>query len=326
MERELSVVIVNWNTRDMMRDCLESLYKTVRNVSFDVYVVDNGSTDGSVEMIEEKFPQVKLIKNRENLGFTRANNQALGMIRTPYVFLLNTDTILLEGTVNGMVSFLKAHPDVAIVAPQFINRDGSKQNTIDNFPSLTTELLNKSLLRICLPGRYPSKRMDYDGPLEVESVLFAGVMLRQDAFRQIGFFDEDYFVYLDDSDTCFRLKQAGWRCFHLPYLKMYHFGGGGTKGKSRTHRANSVIEYYRSLYKFFRKNRSTAEYLIIRLFKPLRLMVSLVLSVVGLAFTLFLHEDLRSRAYAYAKALEWHLRGCPLSMGIRSGQVEKGTG
>ncbi|MFQ5957199.1 MAG: glycosyltransferase family 2 protein [Candidatus Brocadiales bacterium] len=317
MKKELSVVIVNWNTRGLLKDCLESLYRTVKNPSFSVYVVDNGSIDGSVEMIEEKFPEVRLIRNKENRGFAPANNQVLSGIHTPYVFLLNTDTVLLEGTVEGMVSFLNTHPDVAIVAPQFLNRDGSKQNTFDNFPSLSTELMNKSLLRLCFPTRYPSKRMDYKEPLEVESVLCAGVILRQDAFREAGFFDEDYFLYLDDSDICFRLKKAGWRCFYLPYLEMYHFGGGGTKEKSRTERANSVIEYYRSLYKFFKKNRSAAEYLILKVFKPLRLTVSLALSLLGLILTLFLHEGLRSRVYAYLKVLEWHLRGCPAYMGIR---------
>lgn len=321
MKKELSVVIINWNTRGLLKDCLESLYKTVNDLSFDVYVVDNGSTDGSVEMVEREFPGVRLIRNKENRGFTMANNQALMGIHTPYVFLLNTDTVLLDKTVEGAVSFLNAHPDVAVVAPQFLNRDGSKQNTFDNFPSLPTELLNKSLLRLCFPGRYPSKRVDYKEPLEVESVLFAGAVLRQDAFRRIGFFDEDYFAYLEDSDTCFRLKKAGWKCFYLPHLSMYHFGGG-TKDKSAADRANSVIEYYRSLYKFFRKNRNTADYVIVKLIKPLRLTVSLVLSIVGLVLTLFLHKGLRSRVYAYLKVLEWHLRGCPSHMGVKGRRAE----
>ena len=324
MKKELSVVIINWNTRGLLKDCLESLYKTVNDLLFDVYVVDNGSTDGSVEMVEKEFPGVRLIRNKENRGFTMANNQALRGIHTPYVFLLNTDTVLLDKTVEGAVSFLNAYPDVAIVVPQFLNRDGSKQNTFDNFPSLPTELLNKSLLRLCFPGRYPSKRVDYKEPLEVESVLFAGAVLRQDAFRQIGFFDEDYFAYLEDSDTCFRLKKAGWKCFYLPRLSMYHFGGG-TKDKSAADRANSVIEYYRSLYKFFRKNRSTADYVIVKLIKPLRLTVSLVLSIVGLVLTLFLHKGLRSRVYAYLKVLEWHLRGCPSHMGVKGRRTAEHT-
>ncbi|MCB7129147.1 MAG: glycosyltransferase family 2 protein [Candidatus Brocadiales bacterium] len=318
MRPELSVVIVNWNTKDLLRECLRSLYRTVKDLSFDVYVVDNGSSDGSVEMVEKEFPGATLIRNRENRGFAPANNQALREIHTAYVFLLNTDTVLLNGTVGGMVSFLKKHPDVAIVAPQFLNRDGSKQNTFDNFPSLTTELMNKSMLRFLFPGSYPSKHVDYKEPLEVESVLCAGVVLRQDVFRQVGFFDEDYFVYLDDSDICFRLKRAGYRCFYLPQLEMYHFGGGGTKAKGR---ANAVIEYYRSMYKFFKKNRSAPEYLILKVLKPLRLVLSLFLSLLGLALTLFLHKGLRSRVYAYLKVLEWHARGCPSCMGIGGRQA-----
>ena len=322
MEKELSIVIVNWNTRDLLRDCLESLFRTTKDISFYVYLVDNGSVDDSVSMVERQFPEVILIKNRANLGFTRANNQALHKVHTPYVFLLNTDTVLHDGTVGGMVDFLRENPDVGVVAPQFLNRDGSKQNTFDNFPSLPTELLNKGLLRVFFPGRYPGKRVDYERPLEVESVLFAGAMLRQDAFRQIGFMDEGYFAYLEDTDTCFRLKKAGWRCFYLPHLKMYHYGGG-SKGKSSSERANSVIEYYRSLYRFFRKNRSFAEYLILKLFKPLRLLISLLASLLGLVLTLFMHQGLRSRVYGYLKLLEWHLRGCPSSMGIRGEKGEK---
>ncbi len=317
MKKELSVVIVNWNTKDLLKDCLDSLYGTVKNLSFDVYLVDNASTDGSVEMVQQKFPDVRVTRNKENRGFAPANNQVLPDIHTQYVFLLNTDTVLLEGTVEGIVSFMNEYPDAAIVAPQFLNRDGAKQTTFDNFPSLSTELMNKSLLRMLLPGRYPSKRVDYKEPLEVESVLCAGVVLRQDVFRQVGFFDEDYFLFLDDSDICFRLKRAGWKCFYLPHLKMYHFGGGGTKTKSR---AGSVIEYYRSLYKFFKKNRSATEYLILKVLKPLRLVVSLVLSLFGLALTLFLHKGLRSRVYDYLKVLEWHIRGCPSYMGL----MEKG--
>ncbi|MHC4197989.1 MAG: glycosyltransferase family 2 protein [Planctomycetota bacterium] len=322
MEKELSIVIVNWNTRDLLRDCLESLYRTTKDVSFCVYLVDNGSVDDSVPMVERQFPEVILIKNRDNLGFTRANNQALHKVRTPYVFLLNTDTVLLDGTVGGMVAFLRENPDVGVVAPQFLNRDGSKQNTFDNFPSLSTELFNKGLLRVFFPGRYPGKRADYDKPLEVESVLFAGAMLRQEPFRRIGFMDEGYFAYLEDTDTCFRLKKAGWRCFYLPHLKMYHYGGG-SKGKSGSERANSVIEYYRSLYRFFGKNRSFAEYLILKLFKPLRLVLSLLASLLGLVLTLFMHRGLRSRVYGYLKLLEWHFRGCPSYMGIRGGKGEK---
>lgn len=313
MEKELSIILVNWNTRDLLKECLKSLYKTVKNVSFEVYVADNASTDGSVDMTKEDFPEVRLIENEENIGFGRANNRVLRDIETPYVFLLNTDTILLDGSVEGMLSFLKANPDVAIVSPQYLNADGTKQNSFTNLPSLATELLNKSLLKMLFPRSYPSKRQDYSEPLEVESIVGAAMMLRQEVFRRVRFFDEDYFLYLDESDLCFRLRKAGWKCYFLPHLKIYHLGGGGTKKKAR---GDSTIEYYRSLYKFFRKNRGGPAYWALRVLKPSKLLVNLISSALAAVATLFLHEGLRGRFLTYLKVMEWHLRGCPEDMGI----------
>ncbi|HHT9132399.1 MAG TPA: glycosyltransferase family 2 protein [Candidatus Tripitaka californicus] len=314
MPQELSIIIVNWNTRDLLQECLESLYKTT-NVPFDLYVVDNASTDDSPGMVRAQFPQARLVVNQENLGFAPANNQILKGIHTPFVFLLNPDTVLLEGAITGMLDFLKATPDAAIVAPQYLNKDGTRQNSFDNFPSLATELLNKGLLRALLPGWFPSKRGNHKGPLEVESVIGAAMMLRQEVFRQVGFFDEDYFLYLDESDLCFRLKKAGWRCLHLPHLRIYHVGGGG----KRKVRAEATIEYYRSLYKFFRKNRGWSSYALLRAFKPLRVFLSLVLSGLGTLLTLGMNERFKVKFLTCIKLLEWHLRGCPDWMGIQKG-------
>ncbi|MFN3466369.1 MAG: glycosyltransferase family 2 protein [Candidatus Brocadiales bacterium] len=312
MPQELSIIIVNWNTKDLLQECLESLYKTTR-VPFDLYVVDNASTDDSPCLVRTQFPQARLVINRENLGFAPANNQVLKGINTPFVLLLNPDTVILEGAVEGMLDFLKANPDTAVVAPQYLNGDGTRQNSFDNFPSLATELLNKSLLRVLLPGWFPSKRGNHKGPLEVESVIGAAMMLRQEAFRQVGFFDEDYFLYLDESDLCFRLKKAGWRCFHLPQLRIYHVGGGG----KRKVRAEATIEYYRSLYKFFKKNRAVYSYTLLRTFKPLRVSLSLMLSGLGTVITLGLNERLKVKFITCLRLIEWHLKGCPDWMGIQ---------
>ncbi|HHT9118921.1 MAG TPA: glycosyltransferase family 2 protein [Candidatus Hypogeohydataceae bacterium YC41] len=312
MHKELSVIIVNWNTRNLLQDCLESLYKNTK-VPFDLYVVDNASTDGSPDMVKTRFPQARLILNKENLGFAPANNRVLDDIYTPFVLILNPDTILIEGAVEGMLDFLKASPDAAVVAPQYLNEDGTKQNSFDNFPSIATELLNKSLLRALLPAWFPSKRCTYKEPLEVESVIGAAMMLRQEAFRQVGFFDRDYFLYLDESDLCFRLKKAGWRCFHLPYLQIYHLGGGSKKKA----RAEATIEYYRSLYKFFRKNRGWFPYILLRVFKPLRIFLSLILSALGTLLTFGLNEKFKEKLLIRVKLLEWHLMGCPDWMGIK---------
>lgn len=314
MPQELSIIIVNWNTRNLLQKCLESLYKNVK-VPFDLYVVDNASTDGTPDMVRTKFPQANLIVNRENLGFAPANNKVLTGINTPFVLLLNPDTVMIEGAVGGMLEFLRSNPEVAVVAPQYLNSDGTRQNSFDNFPSLATELLNKSLLRILLPWWFPSKRYDYNRPLEVESVIGAAMMLRQEAFRKVGFFDEDYFLYLDESDLCLRLRKVGWRCFHLPYIQIYHVGGGSKKKV----RPEATIEYYRSLYKFFRKNRGWLSYTLLRAFKPLRIFLSLILSGLGMLLTLGLNDRFRGKFLTHIKLLEWHLKGCPDWMGIKKG-------
>ncbi len=314
MEKELSIILLNWNTKDLMKDCLRSLFETTKGDYYDVIVVDNGSSDGSLEMLRQHFPNLKVITHGKNHGFSKGYNLVLKDVKNPYVLLLNTDTIILDGVVEGMLNFLKTNPDVGIVAPQYLNADGTKQTTFSNFPTLSTELLNRSLLQFLFPWWYPSKRQDYNKPLEVEAVKAAGPMLRQEAFRQVGFFDEDYFIFLEETDLCCRLRKAGWRCVALPNLKMYHLGGGGTKKKIR---AETTIEYYRSLYKFFRKNRSAPEYLLFRIFKPFKLVMNLLLCFVGLIFTLFQHEGLKTRFITYLKVLQWHLRGCPEGFGLK---------
>lgn len=318
-EKGLSIILLNWNTRDLLKGCLESLYRTTKGLSCEVIVADNGSTDGSLDMVRKGFPGVRVIEHGENLGFTRGYNQVLREINTPYVLLLNTDTVLLEGAVEGMLNFLKERPDVGIVAPQYLNADGTKQNSIANFPTLATELLNRSLLRLLLPGWYPGKRQDYTEPLEVESVVGAAPMLRQEAFREVGFFDEDYFAFLEETDLCFRLRKAGWRCFHLPALKVHHLGGGASKKKIRL---ETTIEYYCSLYKFFRKHRGAFSYWTLRVFRPIKILINLFLLVLGL-LTLFMNERIRSRFFVNLRLLEWHLRGCPEGMGLRK---EAGAG
>src|SRR3990167_6871258 len=143
MPQELSIIIVNWNTSDLLQECLESLYRTT-NAPFDLYVVDNASTDDSPGMVRAQFPQARLVVNQKNLGFAPPNNQILKGIHPPFVFLLNPDTVLLEGAITGMLDFLKANPDAAIVAPQYLNKDGTKQNSFDNFPSLAAEQIGRA--------------------------------------------------------------------------------------------------------------------------------------------------------------------------------------
>ncbi|MBM4309106.1 MAG: glycosyltransferase family 2 protein, partial [Deltaproteobacteria bacterium] len=189
----------------------------------EVFVVDNGSMDGSVEAVRVGFPEAIVIQNSTNLGFAQANNQALRLAKGKYILLLNPDTQVKEGAIETLKVFMDNHPKAGAVGAQLLNSDGSKQNSIANFPSLATELLNKSLLRWLFPDRFPGKERDYNEPIEVESVIGACMMVRREAIEQVGLLDEDYFLFLEETDWCYRMKKAGWKVYHVPQADVYHF-------------------------------------------------------------------------------------------------------
>ena len=176
---DISFIIVNWNTRDILIDCLNSIYKTVTDIESEIYVVDNNSTDGSRDAVRNGFPDIKLIANETNTGFAHANNQALSVIQGRFAVLLNSDAVLQEGAINSLLNFMNNTPGAGIAGVQLLNEDGSRQNSIDNFPSLETEILNKSILRLISPNKYPGKAGNYNAPIEVDSVIGACMMVRK---------------------------------------------------------------------------------------------------------------------------------------------------
>ncbi len=310
---DISFVIVNWNTRKLLLDCLASIPEAVAGFSHEIIVVDNGSADGSPEAVRKQFPEVRLIENTDNKGFARANNQALVIARGRYLLLLNSDTVLRPDTISGLVAFLDAEPSAAMAGPRMVGGDGTVQNSYDNFPSLATELLNKSLLRKLFPKKYSGKAATAGDPFEVDSLIGACIVVRATALQEVGMFDEDYFFFLEETDWCLRMRKAGWKVFHVPRVDIVHL-----QGQSKRQRpASAWIEYYRSLYLFFKKNRSAASYLFLRVCRFLKLVVNLVLTVAGLVLTLGGKRRYREKTPVYAHLVWWHIRLCPLSMGLR---------
>jgi len=310
---DISFIIVNWNTRDILIDCLNSIYKTVTDIDSEVYVVDNNSTDGSQEAVKNGFPDVKLIANSTNTGFARANNQALSVMQGRVAVLLNSDAVLQEGAIKSLLTFMINTPRAGIAGVQLLNEDGSRQNSIDNFPSLETEILNKSILRLIFPNKYPNKARDYNAPIAVDSVIGACMMVRKEAIEEVGFLDEDYFIFLEETDWCFRMHKKGWKVYHVPDSRVFHLSGHSKKKTP----GESQIEYYKSLYKFFRKNKDPVSCLTLRVLKPCKLLINLLLNILGNLITLFQSEKLRNRLLKYHKLLMWHLLLCPDSMGIQ---------
>lgn len=312
---DLSVIIVNWNTKELVLNCLESFYRTVKGLTFEIFVVDNGSTDGSPDSVRRRFPKIELIQNQRNLGFARANNEALRRSKGRYVLLLNTDVILTHGAVEKLVEFMDGNPTVSIAGGQLINMDGSKQNSFDNFPSLAAEVFNKSLLRILFPKRYPSKRVDYSIPIDVHSVIGACMIVRSCSIQEVGLLDEDYFFFLEETDWCYRMRSRMWRVCHVPQAEIIHLQGK----TAHVVKDRAKIEYYRSLYLFFKKHKGIVESVMLRGILFTRFCVDFLLALLSCLFTAFQRERLKRKLNIYARLIYWHLRLCPEGMGLGEG-------
>ena len=313
---DLSIIIVNWNTRQLLLDCLASVLDATRHLAGEIIVVDNGSHDGSPEAVRRQFgPQVQVLANPDNRGFARANNQALQISRARRVMLLNSDTLVARPAIDGLIAFLDAHPQAAMVGPRMVDQHKREQNCFDNIPCLLTELGNKSLLRLLWPQRFAGKSAGRTDPLQVESLIGACLLLRRDAIDQVGLLDEDYFFFLEETDWCLRLQQAGWQIWHDPRHTIVHLQGQSKKLRP----AAAWIEYYRSLYLFFSKHRSAPVYLVLRVCRFGKLAADLLLNLLGMCVTLGQHRRYRQKTAIYGRIVLWHVLGCPRSAGLRGG-------
>jgi GT2 family glycosyltransferase len=226
---DVSIIIVNLNSRQLLQDCLRSIYEQSREVAFEVIVVDNYSTDGSVEMVTTEFPQVRLIANEVNNRYAIANNQGLTIAQGKYVFYLNGDTILTGNTVKEFVAFLDAHPEAGGVGGHLIYPNGDFQNACFRFPSALNVFYMLCLARfywetpLAANYRFPSGSIT---PQPVDFMVGACFMARHDVLNQCCGMDEDYYFYGEDSDLCYRIWQTGWPIYYLPNsTKIIHYGG-----------------------------------------------------------------------------------------------------
>ena len=247
----VAVSIVSYNTRDLLSACLTSLQRT-NGACLDVVVVDNGSMDGSPEMVESAFPDVRLIRSARNLGFAAANNLALAHFDAPYIVLLNPDTEVFPATLAEMGAYLDAHPDVGICGPRILYPDGTVQSCGLRFPTLWSEVRESrfgGLLRAFVPepGPLPARA----GEVEADWVDGACLMVRREVVNEIGSMDERYFLFAEELDWCFNAKRQGWRIVGLPAVTMVHHRGKSTE-QART---ESLMHLVETRLEFYRKNR-----------------------------------------------------------------------
>lgn len=265
---ELSIIIVNWNTKDILQMCIESVYKTTQNISFDIIVVDNGSTDGSAAMVQKKFPRVKLIRNKRNLGFAAANNQGIKKAQGLFILLLNSDTIILDNAIRKTVEFMKRKSDAGAVGCKLLNPDYSLQHSCYNFYSFFKRVIvRKFIPKFFIPLKYQRNleslitSWDYSEVKEVDYVRGAFIMVRNEVFREVGLLDESFFMYGEEKDLCLRMKRAGWRVYFYPEAQIVHLKGTSAKKKTTeiSHRIVTALLFRKKHYSFF-------TYVVFRLF------------------------------------------------------------
>jgi len=228
---ELSIIIVNWNTRELLAQCLTSIYAHPLNCEFEIWVVDNASSDRSAQMVRERFSSVRLIENRENVGFARANNQAIRESMGRYVLLLNSDTQVCGNGLTLLVEFMESHPRIGITGAKLLNPDGSFQSSYANFPTLISELMNAAGLSRWVRGLHnPScEPADSTQPHSVDWVSGACLIVRRKAIEEVGLLDEEYFMYGEEMDWCYRMNQHGWRVSLMPEVQVIHLVGQSSK-------------------------------------------------------------------------------------------------
>ena len=233
---DLSIVIVSYNTRDMLRDCLTSLPAATAGITSETWVVDNNSPDRSADMVAEEFPGVRLIANRENAGFTRANNQALRQTDSRHAVILNPDTECRSGSLTTLVNYLDAHADVGSVGPKLLNTDGSLQPNGARFPKpwrdflIVTEI--RSLFRAPFE-RFCRMRDDFGIECDVDVVSGACMMVRASVMAEVGMLDEDFFMFFEEVEWCWRIKRAGYRVVYVPAAEVVHHWMGSVRQDSQ---------------------------------------------------------------------------------------------
>ena len=310
--RDVTGVIVTRNTCAFTCAAIRSVEESRGGLSTEVVVVDNGSTDDTGVALARDFPAAKYIRSATNLGFARANNLGAKGSTAEFILLLNSDARLKTDSLATAVAWLRAHPECGIVGAQLLNPDGSRQNSIANFPTLATELLNKSLLRRLFPRRFPGKEQHYDSAVEVETVIGAFMLIRGDLWRALGGFDERYFFFFEETDFCLQVRRRGAKIFHLPQIEVWHEQGGSAK----TVFVGARIEYWRSRYFYFRKNHGGAARVFLGVGLGVKLLVDTLSSALLTLLTLGRSPRWRNQWTVNSSLWRWHLCGCPEAMGI----------
>lgn len=291
----LTVIIVSYNTRELLRNCLRSLFDASPAGGMRVVVIDNASADGSVEMVQSDFPQVQVIANRTNVGYAVAINQALRGLDTEFVLILNSDIEIIPGALDNLLEVMVQHPQAALIGPQLVLPDGKLQETWLNGFTLSSYARQQFFMDKLHPHRQPILPQ----PHQVPHLHGAVLLVRGTALRAVGLVDEGYWMYCEDSDWAARFLQSGWEVWLVPQVRLLHHHGAS----SRNTRAEMIAAYNLAAARYFRIHQGPAAGLLARWLGSVGIALRFTGAVLGMILTLALYEPLRRRTRLFFRAM-----------------------
>lgn len=320
---DLSISIVSYNTKDLLNACLNSVYENSGGINFEVIVVDNNSGDGSAEMVEKEFPQVKSIRNRENVGFARANNQAIRQSKGRYILLLNSDTVVISDALSKMINFMDSHPQAGVVGGKMVRSDLTAQPSIRTYLDLKALFISFFSLKNLVPSKYrrfvvrllgpflgKTVRSYLDcyrnekNPTLVDDVPGACFCVRQKVVEEVGLLDENFFMYYEDTDWSIRIKKKGWKLYILPEALIIHYARqSANKVFNRTFAARCKSSYY-----YFRKHRDKKSILLLKIIIISALLLRMVVLSVYYPFMKDKkRKEIKGRVKTYSEVIKFSL-------------------
>jgi len=305
---DVSVIVVNWNSLSYLSECLTSIYQYTEGVSFEVIVVDNASPEGGVDILEKKFPQIKVIKSDKNLGFAGANNLGFRYSTGAYILFLNPDTRLAGPAINVLLERTKLLPDAGVVGGKLLNTDLSVQTAaVQKFPTLLNQLPNVEYLRT----RWPSCPLwdisplfrETGGAVKVDVIPGACMMLKREVFERAGLFTEDYFMYAEDIDLNYKVRLLGLSSYYVGAARVVHHGGTSSSRQPVSHW--SVLMKHRAMLKYYRKIGGPAYSALYQITMGISAVLHLML--LGVAFPFGDQQSVRVKSAKWKTVLRWSL-------------------
>ena len=269
--KDLSISIVNYNTKDFLRNCLKSIFKNTYKINYEIFVVDNASSDGSPETVEKEFLQVNLIRNKENIGFAKANNQAFKEASGSYFLLLNPDCSMKNDTLYEMVQFMNKHPEIGIAGCKIVNPNGRIEFSANRFPNLFTEFSLKFRKKLAGSNGYFDRllKWNYNKSREVDWVSGAFLIIRSKAYREVQGMDENYFLYFEEIDLCKRVKKRGWKIYYNSNCEVLHEHGQSMV----TEAEEKISRIYRTSQLYYYQKHNPFQYTLLKVYLKLQKLV-----------------------------------------------------